>query len=264
MSCPCGCGRSGRRRSARRRARIRGAEDRKGVAVEGEAEAERGRLGAQASRPAWCRGLGGDPEAVAAVGAPGRLRRWCRPSARWWHVGRDVFAVVGLDDFAAAADYVDPQVVLGLVAVDREGEARHAVAEVKGLWGVVSAEARLWRRRWAPGWAADRLLGGGGLPSGSARPRSSPPRRCRQRRASSATARMSQICRDVRDGGIPFVHRSASLSFACGVSCRARAERAALRIVFVRFAPETCNGLFGSSAPDRMFRTGFGIAGAAV
>ena len=135
-------------------------ENRKGVAVEGEAEVERGRGGRLArGRGGGGRRLRADPEAVAAVARRPAFVRGPVPAHFARHVRRHVFPVEGLDDFASGVDDLDLEIVFGLGAADREGQLGIAVAEVEGLvrgrFGGDEGEGTGARRaRGGSGWAA--------------------------------------------------------------------------------------------------------------
>src|SRR5262249_48191464 len=147
------------------------AEDREGVAVEGEAEAGR-RSG---SRPTSDRALRlrADAEAVATVAGGETFRGGAVPADAVRGFRGDVFPVEGLDHFAGRVDDVDAQVVLRLGAADRVLDAGIAESEVEGLargggGGGQRQRAGARRRGGRPGSAARRrrAAAGGGEAAG--------------------------------------------------------------------------------------------------
>ena len=207
---------------------------------------------------------GARPGSCSARSAPARLSRHRPvPADPRSGVRLDVVAVEGADRFSGLVDDVDAEVVLGLGAVDFEAQAAGC------LYPVVEGLAR----------------GGLGRASGSASPALGAPRRGRTGRARAgggapagvgraagrhAAAGAGREDREERHAvascrrrfrphwaGRCLALRTTlpSLSTACGVSCRARAERVALRTFSSDSPPgPVCKGPCGSPAPVRTGR----------
>ena len=242
-----------------------GAEDREGVAVEGEAEAERGRARSPCGPPGPRQPAGRSGSCTCRCG-PGRPS-FVVPSQRMpaGTFGGDVVAVEGLDDRAGGVDDVDLQVVLGLAAADRVAEAGEAEAEVEGLA----------RRRFRGDEAEGAGAGGGARRSGGAaraaagcrsgwgRRRPSP-RRAAPREPSSATMANMQIFAASPSLAIPLL-RTASPLFRSPTELAVGLALKEMR--YGRFRPIRPGDLHRSLRflrPRSDARTGFGIAGAAV
>src|SRR5260221_13372859 len=225
-----------------------GAEDREGVAIEVEAEAEgcRGCRRGGAARQLTS-GLRHDPERVVAARGRPPFARGPVPADAVGGSGGDVVAVEALHHFAAVGDEVDAEVVGRLVAADFVAQARLADAVVEGLWGPGLGRDR-----------AERAIAGGrvGRAALAGRRRGAAARRRRATGRGRGDRGRARQDRGKRDRHCKYNQPCAachvpSLSFACGVSCRARAERDALRIVLRPIRPWDLQGPCGSSAPAR-------------